>query len=112
MIINSSHAIQEKFGKESGEKGLIKIETRRENECALISISDNGKGIKPENLNKIFDPFFTTKQVGKGTGQGLAISHDIIVNKHGGQIYVDSKYGMGTKFTIKIPLNKVDDEKS
>lgn len=112
MIINSSHAIEEKFGKESGKKGLIKIETKKQNDFAIIKISDNGKGIKPENINKIFDPFFTTKQVGKGTGQGLAISHDIIVNKHGGQIYVESNYGIGTTFTIIIPINKDDNEKS
>lgn len=112
MIINSAHAIQEKFDKESGKKGIIKIETARENEYAVIRIMDNGKGIKQENLNKIFDPFFTTKQVGKGTGQGLAISHDIIVNKHNGEIYVDSKYGIGTTFIIKIPINKAEDEKS
>jgi PAS domain S-box-containing protein len=112
MIINSAHAIEEKYNKTSGEKGLITIQTYRENDFAVIKISDNGKGIKPENISKIFDPFFTTKQVGKGTGQGLAISHDIIVVKHGGQINVESKYGYGTTFIIKIPIYNNDEIKS
>lgn len=111
MIINSAHAIQEKIDREKNDKGLISIETLREGDFAVIKISDNGKGIKQENISKIFDPFFTTKQVGKGTGQGLAISHDIIVNKHGGQINVDSKYGVGTTFTIKIPIYNHDEHK-
>jgi len=111
MIINSSHAIEEKGTESSGKKGLIQIVTQRENDFAVIKILDNGKGIKPENISKIFDPFFTTKQVGKGTGQGLAISHDIIVNKHGGQINVESKYGYGTTFIIKIPIYNNDELK-
>jgi len=112
MIINSSHAIEEKGTESSGKKGLIQIVTQRENDFAVIKILDNGKGIKPENISKIFDPFFTTKQVGKGTGQGLAISHDIIVNKHGGQINVESKYGYGTTFIIKIPIYNNDELKA
>lgn len=111
MIINSAHAIQEKIANENYKKGLIKIDTLREGDFAVIKISDNGNGIKQENISRIFDPFFTTKQVGKGTGQGLAISYDIIVNKHGGQINVDSKYGIGTTFTIKIPIYNKDENK-
>jgi signal transduction histidine kinase len=69
-----------------------------------VSVSDNGKGISPENLARIFDPFFTTKPVGEGTGLGLAISHQII-QQHGGEIRVDSRIGVGTDFHISIPFN-------
>lgn len=104
MIINSSHAIEEKNGKGNSQKGKIIIETFKENEFAVIKVSDTGMGIKESIINKIFDPFFTTKEVGKGTGQGLAIVHDLIVNKHNGIIIVDSTYGIGTIFIIKIPI--------
>ncbi len=57
-----------------------------------------------ENIHKIFDPFFTTKEVGKGTGQGLAIVHDIIIEKHGGTIDIESELGEGTTFIIKLPI--------
>lgn len=73
----------------------------RDNQIA-ISITDNGAGIKPENLNKIFDPFFTTKEPGKGTGLGLSISHQIIVEQHRGQLLCDSVVGEGTEFIILL----------
>jgi len=70
-----------------------------------IRIADDGCGIPEEYFNKIYDPFFTTKEVGKGTGQGLSLSHDIIVNKHKGLIEVESEVGKGTVFNIYLPLN-------
>jgi signal transduction histidine kinase len=103
MIVNSAHAIEEKF-KELNQKGYIKITTSSDSSFAYITIEDNGTGIKPEHLSKIYEPFFTTKGVGKGTGQGLAIAYDIIVNKHNGDIKCESTYGEGTKFIIKLPL--------
>jgi PAS domain S-box-containing protein len=106
MIINSAHSIEEKHGQGNSEKGKIIIETLLEDQFAVITVSDTGMGIKESNIHKIFDPFFTTKEVGKGTGQGLAIVHDLIVNKHGGTIAVNSTYGTGTQFTIKIPIKK------
>ncbi len=69
-----------------------------------MSIGDNGCGIPQENLEKIFDPFFTTKEVGKGTGQGLAIARSIVVEKHGGQIEVLSEVGKGTRFVLRLPI--------
>ncbi len=102
MIINAVHAIEEKNGK--GEKGKISIRTSHVEKSAYIEISDSGNGIQPDKLYRIFDPFFTTKEVGKGTGQGLAIAHDIIVNKHSGKIRVDSEVGKGTKFIIELPV--------
>lgn len=70
----------------------------------VIRIRDNGCGIGSEIKNKIFDPFFTTKSVGKGTGLGLSISYQII-QKHGGQIEVNSQPGEGTEFVITMPLS-------
>jgi two-component system, NtrC family, sensor kinase len=111
MIVNSSHSIKDMLEKGREEKGKIVICTRREGEEAVIYISDTGKGISKEIISKIYDPFFTTKEVGKGTGQGLAIAHDIIVNKHKGSIQVESEIGKGTTFIIKIPiLNELNDK--
>ncbi len=70
----------------------------------VIRVGDNGCGIPPENLSRIYDPFFTTKEVGRGTGQGLAITRSIIVDKHGGHIDVRSSAGMGTEFELQLPI--------
>ncbi len=105
IIVNSAQAIEEAIKSGYIKKGHILIETNQVEESIEIKISDNGIGIKKENLEKIFDMFFTTKEVGKGTGQGLAISYDIIINKHGGKIEVDSKFTQGTTFRIYLPLN-------
>jgi len=87
------------------DKGLIEITTRLEGENVLLTIMDNGPGIPKEILNKVFDPFFTTKEPGKGTGLGLSISYDIIVNKHGGSLWVESEPGTGTIFYISLPVS-------
>ena len=68
------------------------------------TIADNGGGIPPKVQARIFEPFFTTKEVGVGTGQGLAIAHNVIVKSHQGQIWFDSKEGVGTTFYIKLPM--------
>ncbi|MCK6404467.1 MAG: ATP-binding protein [Rhodocyclaceae bacterium] len=88
-----------------GSGGRIHIDARHENDGTRISVSDNGPGIAPENLPRIFDPFFSTKPVGKGTGLGLFIVHEI-VGQHGGTISVDSQPGQGTRFSIHIPDQK------
>ena len=107
IIINASHAVADALKQNgSDEKGTITIGTRALGEQAEIRISDTGTGI-PENIrSKIFDPFFTTKEVGKGTGQGLAISHSVVVDKHGGTITLDSEVGKGSSFVIRLPLNQ------
>jgi PAS domain S-box-containing protein len=102
LIVNASHAIADS-GKDMGA-GRIQIVTTAGPELVSIAITDNGCGIPQENLEKIFDPFFTTKEVGRGTGQGLAIAHSIIVEKHGGQIEVASEVGVGTRFTFHLPI--------
>ncbi len=104
LIVNAAHAIEEKFGKENGKNGLIRIVTRQKDNNVIIEISDNGSGIPDEIKNKIFNPFFTTKEVGKGTGQGLSIARDIVVNKHKGSIDFNSVKGKGTTFKIVIPF--------
>jgi signal transduction histidine kinase len=85
-------------------QGEIRITTRREGAAHVaVEVADTGKGIPPEALPKIFDPFFTTKEVGKGTGLGLSIVYKI-VEQHGGRISVDSTVGVGTRFTVVLPL--------
>lgn len=104
MIINSTHAIAEYNLKNSEKKGLITIQTGRSDKYVHIHITDSGGGMPDEIVGKIFDPFYTTKDVGKGTGQGLAIAHDVIVNKHRGSIDVQTELDQGTTFIISLPI--------
>ena len=106
LIVNAAQALQEKVGKEGSEKERIEISTRQDGNEVEICIRDTGPGIPPEIQSRIFDPFFTTKALGKGTGQGLAIAQNIIVRKHGGKIFFETKPGEGTAFYIRLPLNK------
>jgi signal transduction histidine kinase len=69
-----------------------------------VDIEDDGPGIPAAIQTRIFDPFFTTKEVGKGTGQGLAIAHDVIVNRHGGTLALESEVGRGSTFILRIPV--------
>ncbi len=104
LIINAIHSIQDEKKSGAYEKGKITISTSHDKTHAIVRIEDNGTGV-PENIrDRIFDPFFTTKEVGKGTGQGLAISHTIIVQKHSGMLYLDIEYTCGAAFVIKLPL--------
>jgi PAS domain S-box-containing protein len=102
LLVNAAHAI-EAAGKDASS-GRIAIATSHVGAELHIRVEDNGCGIEPENLDKIFDPFFTTKEVGKGTGQGLAIARSIIVDRHGGAFDVHSVVGTGTRFTIRLPV--------
>lgn len=106
LIVNAAHAIGDKVGRNSEEKGLITIATRQVGQQAEIRISDTGTGIPESVRDKIFEPFFTTKEVGRGTGQGLAIARDVIVNKHGGTITFETREGEGTTFIIRLPLGE------
>lgn len=107
MIVNAAHAIQDS-GKDSSI-GIISIHTAVVDDTVKITIGDNGCGIPQENLDKIYDPFFTTKEVGRGTGQGLAIARSIIIEKHGGSIRAQSAVGTGTQFTLCLPVNRQND---
>ncbi len=103
MIVNAAHAIGE-IVRDTGEKGLIAITSRPMGDWVEIRLRDTGAGIPEEIRSKIFDPFFTTKEVGKGTGQGLAIARSVVVDKHRGTITVESDVGKGTTFIIRLPL--------
>ena len=83
----------------------ITITTSVENNSVKIAIADNGKGMSEEVRLKVFDHLFTTKGVGKGTGLGLAIAQQIVEEKHGGTIKVNSKIGKGTEFLLTLPAN-------
>jgi signal transduction histidine kinase len=85
-------------------KGEIKIRTYQEDHLVVVEISDNGPGVPEDIQTRIFDPFFTTKAPGQGTGLGLHISHDIIVNHHHGQILFASRPGE-TTFRVLLPRN-------
>lgn len=87
------------------EQGRIGISSRSIEDRILITISDNGCGIPKEIQHRVFDQFFTTKDVGKGTGQGLALCHEYIVNRNGGRLYYNSKEGIGTTFHIEFPIS-------
>lgn len=103
IIVNAAHAIGGAEGEDTVELGTITVSTSLVNDNVQIAISDTGSGI-PDNIKKrIFDPFFTTKEVGKGTGQGLSIAHNVIVGQHGGRLWCDSTPGKGTTFFIQIP---------
>jgi two-component system sensor histidine kinase TtrS len=108
IFVNAAHSIAEKLETNpEGKKGQLIISSQQKENFAIITVTDSGNGISKENLAKIFDPFFTTKDVGKGTGQGLTIAYDIVTNKHGGTLAVTSEEGIGTTFTITLPVSPV-----
>lgn len=104
MIVNAAHAIDERYDGAEGTPGRIRIATRRDAGRVRISIRDNGNGIPDEIRTRVYDPFFTTKDVGKGTGQGLSISHSVIVDQHHGEIELETEVGVGTEFHLWLPL--------
>ncbi len=102
LIVNAAHAIEERG---VSDLGKIKITTRSADNTLVLEVQDSGCGISRENLDRVFDPFFTTKEVGKGTGQGLAITYNMM-KKLGGNVTVDSEVGVGTTFKLTIPLKQ------
>ncbi len=105
MIVNAAHAIADVVNEGSEEKGVITISTSMDGDWAEIRVNDTGSGIPEEIRSRIFDPFFTTKEVGEGSGQGLAIAHNVIVEKHGGTITCETEVGKGTTFIIRLPCD-------
>lgn len=103
MVVNASHAVGDAIAERGEEKGKITISTVKTEEAIQIVIEDNGGGIPDEIKQKIFDPFFTTKDVGKGTGQGLALVQKIVIQRHKGKIHLESEAGH-TRFTLELPL--------
>jgi len=106
LIINASHAIQDKLGESPDPLGSIRISTRKIGDQAEIRVSDTGCGIPESAQSRIFDPFFTTKEVGKGTGQGLSIARNVIVKKHQGTLTFETTPGEGTTFIIRLPIEQ------
>jgi len=100
LIVNAAHAMEDK----QAGRGQLGIRTSLDGDHAMIAISDTGNGIPEANRERIFDAFFTTKEVGRGTGQGLAISRTIVVDRHGGTLTFDSEVGVGTTFYVRIPI--------
>ncbi len=104
LIVNAAHAIREASTKQARERGKLTIRTQQIDSDVQIEIQDNGTGIPVAVRTRVFEPFFTTKQVGEGTGQGLAICHDIVVQRHHGKIWFDTELDKGTKFSVRIPI--------
>jgi len=99
LIVNAAHAMEGKG------RGRLTVRSAIDGDHVVISFGDTGGGIPPEIQQKIFDPFFTTKEVGRGTGQGLAIARAIVVDRHGGSLSFDSAADLGTTFVIRIPID-------
>jgi signal transduction histidine kinase len=89
----------------------VTVSTRQNGEWLEIRIADTGPGIPEKIRTRIFDPFFTTKAISKGTGQGLAIAHSVVVDKHGGTITFETELGRGTTFILLLPINESDGAK-
>jgi len=105
IIVNAAQAIEERRRQEGSErKGLIKITTARAGQWVEIRVADDGCGIADEIREKVMEPFFTTKGVGLGTGQGLAITWSIVVERHRGELTFVSKVGQGTEFLVRLSV--------
>jgi signal transduction histidine kinase len=111
LLVNAAHAIGDVVGK-TGQRGVIRVRTYLEGSVVVIAISDTGTGIPEAVRGRIFDPFFTTKEVGKGTGQGLALARAVVVDRHGGSLIFETEMGKGTTFFVRIPFDfsEVQDE--
>jgi signal transduction histidine kinase len=110
MIVNAAHAIADIVGDGGEGKGLITVTTHQDGAHTEIRITDSGSGIPPEAQARIFEPFFTTKEVGRGTGQGLSMAHNVIVKMHGGTITFETESGHGTTFIIRLPTTQQGQE--
>jgi signal transduction histidine kinase len=104
LIVNAAHAIGDVVENNPGTKGLITVLTRRDGDHIEVRVTDTGTGIPEAVRPKIFEPFFTTKDVGKGTGQGLAMIYGCIVKRHGGTVTFETEVGRGTTFIMRLPL--------
>jgi two-component system, NtrC family, sensor kinase len=103
LLINAAQAIGDVV-KGTGNKGKIRVRTWQERGRVVVAISDTGGGIPEDIRGKIFEPFFTTKEVGKGTGQGLALARNVVVERHGGTLTFETEVGKGSTFFVRLPL--------
>jgi len=107
LIVNAAHAIETAV-KGTTRRGLIKLRTWHEDGSVFVCVRDNGGGIPLDIQHRLFDPFFTTKDVGKGTGQGLAIARNIVVDKHCGALTFETDRDRGTAFVMRLPVAPSD----
>jgi two-component system, NtrC family, sensor kinase len=111
ILVNAIDALDERdvqrtFSECEDDLSTIWISTTVIDEWVQITIADNGTGMSEATQKQLFDPFYTTKPIGKGTGLGMSISHQIITERHQGQLHCDSTLGEGSKFVIKIPIRQ------
>jgi PAS domain S-box-containing protein len=106
LLVNAAHAIED-----TGKRGTIRIATERLGDEVMVAVSDTGSGIPEAYRDKIFEPFFTSKELGRGTGQGLAIARNIVVDKHGGSLTFETEQDRGTTFFIRLPVERKGAEK-
>ena len=104
LVVNAAHAIADKVGTTS-KRGTITIQTFLDGEDAVLQVADTGTGIPKDIAGRVFEPFFTTKEVGRGTGQGLALAYALVNDRHGGSISFVSEDGVGTTFTVRLPVD-------
>lgn len=102
LIVNAAHAIEDVVQR-TGGRGKITLRTRSDRDSVVIEVEDTGCGIPVEIRDRVYDPFFTTKDVGRGTGQGLTLARNVIVDKYGGELTFESEIGRGTTFYVKLP---------
>jgi two-component system NtrC family sensor kinase len=103
LVVNAAHAIADVVKGTSG-RGKIVVRTRLEGDRVVITIADSGGGIPEAIRARIFDPFFTTKEVGRGTGQGLSVSRNVVIKGHGGELDFTTDLGKGTTFSVRLPI--------
>jgi PAS domain S-box-containing protein len=108
LVVNAAHAIADVV-KDTGGRGRIDVKTRLDGDDVVISVTDTGGGIPEHVRPRIFEPFFTTKEVGRGTGQGLSIAHNVVVKSHGGRLHFETTSGQGTTFHVHLPLRRIGD---
>ncbi|MEW8462352.1 MAG: ATP-binding protein, partial [Candidatus Thiodiazotropha endolucinida] len=103
LVINAAHAIE---AAKLQQKGKITITTSHSENSVEVRVADTGTGIPMEVQDSVFNPFFTTKDVGRGTGQGLAIAQDIVMGKHQGELFFETEEGNGATFVMRLPLQR------
>lgn len=109
LVVNAAHAIRDAATQSgSATRGTITIRTWRDGEWVRLSVSDTGPGVPPGIASRIFEPFFTTKAVGRGTGQGLALAYNLVVDKHGGRLEHHAPATGGAAFTVSLPLTAAE----
>jgi signal transduction histidine kinase len=104
IVVNAAHAVADVV-QGSGRKGRIVVCTVRDGDEVVVTIRDTGAGIPAAIRHRVFEPFFTTKEIGKGTGQGLAIARSVVVEKHGGELTFETEEGKGTTFFLRLPID-------